>query len=168
MYMYIYTYVLHHSQRPCVRERHSPNMSFHQTWSWSVTMITNRATSSMGTKGEGRIKLPIELIGEEACTNSNTAFPVILRASNFHDVFKEFLERESNAAPYLDIEGVTQPTVHNTPSWGFAAFQVTRHSRQFPQRRSFVAARMRWERLACSGGTTHDLTESSPWSGIAV
>ena len=71
-------------------------------------MITNRATSSMGTKGEGRIKLPIELIGE--------AFPVILRASNFHDVFKEFLERESNAVPYLDIEGVTQPTVHNTPS----------------------------------------------------
>lgn len=103
-YVYVYIYVLHHSQRPCVRERHSPNMSFHQTWSWSVTMITNRATSSMGTKGAGS-KLPIELIGEEACTNSNTAFPVILRASNFHDVFKELLGRESNAVPYLDIEG---------------------------------------------------------------
>ena len=115
--MYIYIYICPSSQPKALRPRET--QSEYVLPSNMVMVRDNDHQQSNifhGNQGEGRIKLPIELIGEEACTNSNTAFPVILRASNFHDVFKEFLERESNAAPYLDIEGVTQPTVHNTPS----------------------------------------------------
>ena len=60
---------------------------------------------------------------------------------------KYSISGHSSCEQLWTLRGVTQPAMLKSPSWGFAAFQVTRHSRRFPQRRSFVATRMRWERL---------------------
>ena len=168
MYMYIYIYMSFITAKGLASERDTvricPSIKHgHGPWQWSPT-----EQHLPWEPRKGGLNSLLSWMGRRHAPTQIQHFRSFFVQTTSMMSSKSFWEGSRMLFRIWTLTGVTQPTVHNTPSWGFAAFQVTRHSRQFPQRRSFVAARMRWERLACSGGTTHDLTESSPWSGIAV